>query len=46
MYLVFLAKFLAKDQRAANGGSDPSWYKLAFFGAPQFSAQRSPNTYF
>ena len=29
-------------QRAANGGSDPSWLNLAFLG-PRFSIQRSPN---
>ena len=33
-------------QRAANGGLDPSWLDLAFFGAPRFSVQRSPKYLF
>ena len=31
------------NQRAANGGLDPSWLNLAFLGAPRFSLQRSQN---
>ena len=56
-FLVFLSvfPFFPWDfvwARAANGGSDPSWLNLAFLGrpnfqsrGPQFSVQRSPNTY-
>ena len=28
-------------ERAANGGLDPSWLDLVFFGVPRFSGQRS-----
>ena len=31
------------DQRAANGGSDPSWLNLAFLGRPDFPS-RGPQT--
>ena len=31
------------DQRAENGGSDPSWLNLAFLGRPDFQS-RGPKT--
>ena len=34
------------NQRAENGGLDPSWLIFGFFGAPRFSVQRSQNAYF
>ena len=33
----------AENQRAANGGSDPSWLNLAFLGRPDFLS-RGPQT--
>ena len=33
-------------QMAENGGLDPSWLDLAFFGRPDFPVQRFPKTYF
>ena len=33
------------NQRAANGGSDPSWLNFGVFGAPRFSVQRSPEPF-
>ena len=35
--------FDSLDQRAANGGSDPSWLNLAFLGRPDFPS-RGPRT--
>ena len=31
------------DQRAENGGLDPSWLIFAFLGRPDFSVHRSQN---
>ena len=37
--------YLNTNQRAANGGLDPSWLDLAFFGAPRFFRPEVPKSF-